>query len=124
MQNTGTMKPPGGMMRACLQLGKASAGAISSVAFTPSGKGKAVSVATCRTPSVTQDSLPGQPLSSKQVWLVVVLQCPVLWVWISAAEQQVFAGRLVVLVELAVLPVVFVVVVVAPVPGSSATAAR
>src|SRR5262245_48880635 len=65
MQNTGTMKPPGGMMIECLQLGKASAAATSRVAFTPSGNGKALSVATWRIPSLVHDP-PGQSLSSRQ----------------------------------------------------------
>src|SRR5437762_9454859 len=104
MPKCGTVKPPAGTTPGCLQF--ASPAPMSIMVTTPSGKGKGAKVATCSVPSVWQVPPAVQPLSSKHVVVVALLQCPVLCVVTRCAAQHKDSVVLVVVMR--------VVVVVAP----------
>src|SRR5262249_13741910 len=104
----GTGRPPAGTTPWCLQF--ASPAPMSIWVTTPSGKGKGAKVATCSVPSVWQVPPAGQPLSSKHVVVVALLQCPVLWVVTRCAAQH--NGRVVLVVVMRVVVVVVLAMVV------------
>src|SRR5207249_8974500 len=82
----GTVKPPAGTTPACLQF--ASLAPMSIMVTTPSGKVKGAKVATDSDPSLTQVPPPVQPVLSKHVVVVALLQCPVLRVVTRCAAQH------------------------------------